>query len=104
MHATSSLRFLPERLPQPGEAARVRSGHWRLVEEVAPPPVPEQSARVKLACADDDAHGRTIEVLWDCEIDRCILEREEWADLAARGFDAATVHSGRVPPALGGAR
>ena len=86
MNATSSPRFLPERLPEPGELVRVRSRHW-LVEEVAPAPAPEQSARVRLACADDDAQGRTIEVFWDCEIDRCILEREGWADLAARGFD-----------------
>ena len=86
MNATSSPRFLPERLPEPGELVRVRSRHW-LVEEVAPPPAPEQSARVRLACADDDAQGRTVEVFWHCEIDRRILEREGWADLAARGFD-----------------
>ena len=87
MHTTSSPRFLPERLPEPGELVRVRSRHW-LVEEVVPPPAPEQSARVRLGCAGDDAQGRTIEVFWDCEIDRCILERESWADLAACGFDA----------------
>ncbi len=87
MHATSSLPDLPERLPEPGELVRVRSRHW-LVEEVAPPPAPDHSARVRLACADDDAQGRTIEVFWDCEIDRCILEQEGWADLATRGFDA----------------
>ena len=87
MPATSSLPDLPERLPEPGELVRVRSRHW-LVEEVAPPPAPDHSARVRLACADDDAQGRTIEVFWDCEIDRCILEQEGWADLATRGFDA----------------
>ena len=55
--------FFPERLPEPGELVRVRLRHW-LVEEVAPPLAPEQSARVKLACADDDAQGRTTEVFW----------------------------------------
>ena len=87
MNPTSSPKRLPERLPEPGELVQVRSRHW-LVEEVSLPPVPGQSARVRLACADDDAQGRTIEVFWNCEIDRRILEQEGWADLAARGFDA----------------
>ena len=87
MNPTSSPQHLPERLPEPGELVQVRSRHW-LVEEVSLPPVPGQSARVRLACADDDAQGRTIEVFWNCEIDRRILEQEGWAGLAARGFDA----------------
>ena len=40
------------------------------------------------AGADDDAQGKTLDVFWDCELDRRILEQEGWADLAARGFDA----------------
>ena len=74
MHATSSPQSLPERLPEPGELVGARSRHW-LVEEVVPPPGLEQSARVRLACADDDAQGRRIKVFWDCENDRYILER-----------------------------
>jgi SNF2 family DNA or RNA helicase len=31
--------------------------------------------------------GQTLEVLWDYELDRLILEEEGWADLAAKGFD-----------------
>ena len=87
MSANSLPQHLPERLPRPGELVRVRSRHWP-VEEGTPPPAPGESARVRPGCADDDAQGRTIEVFWDCEIDRCILEREGWGDLAARGFDA----------------
>ena len=41
----------------------------------------------RLACADDDAQGEELEVLWDYELDRRILEEEGWADLAAKGFD-----------------
>ena len=40
-----------------------------------------------LACADDDAQGQSLEVFWDYEIDRRILEEEGWSGLAARGFD-----------------
>ena len=78
---------LPARLPAIGELVQVRSRRW-LVEDVAAPPEPGHSARVRLACADDDAQGRTLEVFWDCELDRRILEQEDWADLASRGFDA----------------
>lgn len=78
---------LPERLPAVGELVQVRSRRW-LVEEVVAPPEPGHSARVRLACADDDAQGRTLDVFWDCELDRRILEQEGWADLASRGFDA----------------
>ena len=41
----------------------------------------------RLACADEDAHGRSLDVYWDNEIDRKILAEEGWANLAARGFD-----------------
>jgi superfamily II DNA or RNA helicase len=58
------------------------------VEEVVPPPAPNQSSLVKLACADDDAQGQSLDVLWDYEIDRSILKEEGWQDLAAKGFDA----------------
>ena len=78
---------LPVRIPAIGELVQVRSRRW-LVEEVVQPPEPGHSARVRLACADDDAQGTTLDVFWDCELDRRILEQEGWADLAARGFDA----------------
>ena len=77
----------PVRLPAIGELVQVRSRRW-LVEEVLAPPEPGHSARVRLACADDDAQGKTLDVFWDCELDRRILEQEGWADLAARGFDS----------------
>ena len=79
-----STNLLPERLPESGELVQVRSRRW-LVEEVdaadGPPPV------VRLACAEDDAQGEQLEVLWDYELDRRILEHEGWADLATGGFD-----------------
>ncbi len=43
---------------------------------------------MRLACADDDAHGQSLEVFWEYELDRQILEEEGWQDLAAKGFDA----------------
>jgi hypothetical protein len=47
---------------------------------------PGQSALVRLACADDDAQGQTLDVYWDYELDRRILEEEGWKDLARQGL------------------
>lgn len=66
----------------------MRSRRW-LVDEVIQPEIPDQSARIKLACADDDAQGQLLEVFWDYECDRLILEEEGWKNLASKGFDSA---------------
>ena len=84
--STSSPTTFPERAPRVGELVHVRSRQW-LVEEVVDPPAPGGSSRVRLACADDDAQGQSLEVFWDYEIDRWILEDEGWDGLAAKGFD-----------------
>ena len=83
MNQTAGL--LPERPPCVGELVEVRSRRW-LVEAVETP-APPASPRVALACADDDAQGQTLEVWWDFEIDRRILEQEAWGAVGARGFD-----------------
>ena len=64
---------LPERAPSVGEMVRVRTRHW-LVEEVIPATNGDESSRVRLACADDDAEGQDLEVFWDHELDRAILD------------------------------
>src|SRR5262245_18406984 len=75
-----------EQVASGGELVQVRSRRC-VVEEVLPPPKPGQSCRVRMACADDDAQGQSLEVFWDFELDRRILKEEGWADLASRGFD-----------------
>ena len=83
---TARLRTLPERAPARGELVQLRARRW-LVEDVVEPAAAEQPRLVRLACADDDAQGQSLEVFWDYEPDRRILEEEGWADLATRGFD-----------------
>ena len=78
---------LPQRAPEQGELVQVRSRRW-LVEEIVPARIPGQSPLVRLACADDDNQGQSLDVFWDYELDRQIVEEERWRDLAARGFDA----------------
>src|SRR5688572_29314238 len=79
-------RGLPARPPVPGDIVQTRSRRW-LVEEVVAPTAPGQSPVVRLACADDDAQGQALDVFWNYEIDRRILEEEGWQDLASKGFD-----------------
>jgi len=79
-----TLDVLPERPPERGELVQVRSRRW-LVEDVRP--TSNDTSIVALACADDDAQGEELEVLWNYELDRRILEGEAWEDLASRGFD-----------------
>jgi superfamily II DNA or RNA helicase len=81
-----AARTVEERQPRVGELVQVRSRRW-LVDEVVEPKIPGQTCVVRLSCADDDAQGQSLEVLWDYELDRLILEEEGWADLAAKGFD-----------------
>jgi len=76
----------PKGLPIVGDLVQVRSRRW-LVEEVIRPEKLHQSPLVRLACADD-AQGQSLDVFWEYELDRRILEEEGWQDLAAKGFDA----------------
>jgi superfamily II DNA or RNA helicase len=84
--SNATPQLLPDRPPKLGELVQVRSRRW-LVEEVVEPDKPGQSRLVRLACADDDNQGQTLDAFWDYEPDRRILEEEGWRDLAAKGFD-----------------
>src|SRR4029078_146298 len=84
---TQAIQTLPERAPVQGELVQVRSRRW-LVDEVLPASVPGQSPLVRLACADDDAQGQTLEVYWDYELDRAVVAEEGWSEVAQRGFHA----------------
>jgi superfamily II DNA or RNA helicase len=84
---TATSRLFPDRAPEVGELVQIRSRKW-LVEEVVAAPGPKQSPLVRLACADDDAQGQTLDVFWNYEFDRRILAEEGWQNLATKGFDA----------------
>ena len=86
MSISTTTQSPPEHLPEVGDLVRVRSRRW-LVEEVVQPEQARQSPIVRLACADDDAQGQSLEVFWDYELDRRIIEEEGWQDLATKGFD-----------------
>ena len=71
---------------EPGTLVRVRSRQY-LVEEVTSAPAPSEQTLVRLSCIDDDSQGAPLEVLWEKEVDRQIIEAGSWKDIARRGFD-----------------
>ena len=81
-----ALDLLPHRPPQVGELVQVRSRRW-IVEEIIGSANPAESPRVRLACVDDDNQGQSLEVLWNYEPDRLIIEDAGWDDLANKGMD-----------------
>jgi hypothetical protein len=65
----AATRTVSTRPPRVGELVLVRSRRW-LVDEVIEAKSPGQTCIALLSCADDDAQGQTLEVLWDYELDR----------------------------------
>jgi superfamily II DNA/RNA helicase len=83
---TSKSTSLPSIAPHVGSVVELRSRRW-LVEDVTPPHHAGDSALVRLACAEEDAQGETLEVYWDYELDRRVLDEERWEGIGAKGFD-----------------
>ncbi|MBZ5709389.1 DISARM system SNF2-like helicase DrmD [Nannocystis pusilla] len=61
-------------VPQAGQVLSARGRQW-LVEAVEPGEH-QESPLLRLACLDDDAPGRTLELLWDLEIGARTIEPE----------------------------
>ena len=72
--------------PEPGRIALVRQRRF-LVENVTPPPSPDEAMLVDLSGLDDDAQGEPLTVLWEHELDARILEDDGWSTVADKGFD-----------------
>ena len=71
---------------KPGQIAHVRQRRY-LVENVIPPPAADEATLVHLSCLDDDAQGEPLSVLWEHELDACVLEDDGWSLVAEKGFD-----------------
>lgn len=61
--------------PEIGDVILLRHRQW-LVEEVIPPPDPNQLTLVKAVCLDDDNQGEPIDVLWEMELGARIVEQK----------------------------
>ncbi|MDE0164746.1 MAG: DISARM system SNF2-like helicase DrmD [Bryobacterales bacterium] len=72
--------------PEPGQIALVRQRRY-LVENVTAPSSSTEATLVDLSCLDDDAQGESLSVLWEHELDACVLEDDGWSAVAEKGFD-----------------
>ncbi|WP_428386433.1 DISARM system SNF2-like helicase DrmD [Mucisphaera sp.] len=79
--------ILSAEIPSVGDLVMVRTRRW-LVDEVIQAGPANAAPIVRMACADDDAQGQLLDVLWTHEPDRCVVRDEGWADLASKRFDS----------------
>jgi hypothetical protein len=61
--------------PIAGDVIRLRHRQW-LVEDVVPPPAPNQLTLTKAVCLDDDNQGEPIEVLWEMELGAQVVDQK----------------------------
>lgn len=59
--------------PQAGQVLAARGRQW-LVEETISGAAPQESSLLRLACLDDDAPGKKLEMLWDLELGAQVID------------------------------
>ena len=74
MIAEKDAPFSPP--PEVGQIVQVRTRRF-LVDRVEASPSPG-GAVVGLLCVDDDAQGQALDVVWDLELEKSILDRDVW--------------------------
>jgi hypothetical protein len=68
--------FVHGGLPAPGQILSARGRQW-LIEAVEPGNGPNDSPLLRLACLDDDAPGKKLELLWDLELGAEVIRPKE---------------------------
>lgn len=70
--AGRTTSFHRDGVPQPGQILTARGRQWLVEDVVAPDPA--HSPLLRLACLDDDAAGRQLELLWDLELGARVVD------------------------------
>src|SRR3984893_15057463 len=73
--------------PKIGQIVQVRTRTY-LVDDVVRAPKTVFGTLVKLVCVDDDAQGQPLEVIWELELEKKIIDREAWSSIGTKGFDS----------------
>ena len=73
----------------PGRMVRVRQRHYLIDQVIAS----TGGTILKLSCADPDNLGRPLEIVWEAELDRQIIQTESWGLIGDKGFDPPDVFS-----------
>ena len=74
--------------PQVGQIVQVRTRTY-LVDDVVRSPGTSSDTLVSLVCVDDDAQGQALDVIWELELEKRIIDREAWKAIGKKGFDSA---------------
>ncbi len=72
--------------PAEGQIVQVRTRRY-LVDRIEPDPA-GAGTRVGLLCLDDDAQGQALDVVWELELQKAILDEEAWNSIGKKGFDS----------------
>lgn len=72
--------------PAQGQIVQVRTRRY-LVDRVEPARN-GAGTRVGLLCLDDDAQGQALDVVWELELEKTILDEETWGSIGKKGFDS----------------
>jgi integrase len=83
MIAEKDAPFLPP--PEMGQIVQVRTRRFLVDRAEASPSA--GGAVVGLLCVDDDAQGQALDVVWDLELEKSILDRDVWKSIGKKGFD-----------------
>jgi superfamily II DNA or RNA helicase len=74
-------------IPEVGQIVHLRTRTY-LVDDVVSSPAGALGTLVKLVCVDDDAQGQPLEVIWELELEKRIIDREAWKSIGKKGFDS----------------
>ena len=80
-HMRDSRQTIPACAP--GQVVRIRSRNY-LVDAAEPSAT---GTLVRLSCLDDDAQGQSLEVVWELELDKEVLDEDAWKAIGSKGFD-----------------
>lgn len=72
--------------PHIGQVVQVRTRKY-LVDRVDAAARRGEGTLVGLLCLDDDAQGQPLEVVWEIELEKRILDRDIWKSIGKKGFD-----------------
>ncbi|MFT8775154.1 MAG: DISARM system SNF2-like helicase DrmD [Gluconacetobacter liquefaciens] len=78
---------------QEGDFVEVRGKSW-LVETLAD--VDSDIPTLSLSCISDDAQGERLDVLWDAEIARRVLDEDRWSNVGVGRADRADVLAAHI--------
>src|SRR6516162_6438823 len=87
-------------IPEVGQIVHLRTRTY-LVDDVVSSPAGALGTLVKLVCVDDDAQGQPLEVIWELELEKRIIDREAWKSIGKKDSTARSFLGPTSAPSVG---